>query len=79
MKTTLPIMCAALMPGTREPIVIKRGESGYYPLPEGYTVDEINKLYDASPAEVEAMLAGSMFGWDCPGADPDSYKRKVKG
>ena len=26
-----------------------------------------------SPQESEAALAGSMFGWHCPAADPDSY------
>ncbi|WP_454883039.1 hypothetical protein [Sphingomonas oryzagri] len=30
---TLPEMCATLLPSTLEPVAIKRGEKGYWPLP----------------------------------------------
>jgi len=66
-------MCATHLPETGEPIVIKRGETGYWPLPAGMTVDLINTTFEARPAQLAAMLAGSMFGWDIPGADPDRY------
>lgn len=69
----LPEMCASHLPGTAEAIVIKRGERGYWPLPEGMTVEGINTTFGASPAQIAAMEAGSMFGWDVPGADPDRY------
>ncbi|RJG53188.1 hypothetical protein D0Z70_17375 [Sphingobium terrigena] len=69
----LPEMCATHLPETGEPIVIKRGETGYWPLPDGMTVDRINTTFEARPAQLAAMLAGSMFGWDIPGADPDRY------
>lgn len=69
----LPEMCATHLGGTREPIVIKRGESGYWPLPDGMTVEEINTLFAATPAQIAAMEAGSMFGWTVPGADPARY------
>jgi len=69
----LPEMCATYCLSTREPIVIKRGESGHWPLPDGMTVERINAVFRASPAHVAAMLAGSMFGWDVPGADPTRY------
>ncbi|AMK23219.1 MULTISPECIES: hypothetical protein [Sphingomonadaceae] len=69
----LPEMCAAFLPSSGEPIVIKRGEPGYWPLPEGMTADRINATFDASPAQIAAMLAGSMFGWHVPGADPGRY------
>ncbi|MDF0491457.1 hypothetical protein PX699_16770 [Sphingobium sp. H39-3-25] len=69
----LPEMCAAHLPGTDEPIVIKRGEKGYWPMPDGMTIEAINATFDATPAQITAMQAGSMFGWDVPGADPDRY------
>lgn len=69
----LPEMCASHLPDSGEPIVIKRGESGYWPLPDGMTVQGINTTFDATPAQIAAMEAGSMFGWDVPGANPDRY------
>jgi len=72
---TLPEMCATHLVGTHEPIVIKRGASGYWPLPEGMTVTEINDLFGAAPAQIAAMEAGSMFGWTVPGSDPTRYDK----
>lgn len=69
----LPEMCGAHLAGTGEPIVIKRGEKGYWPMPDGMTVETINETFGATPAQVAAMEAGSMFGWEVPGADPDRY------
>ena len=70
---TLPEMCATHLAGTDEPIVIKRGERGYWPLPDGMTVAQINDLFSAAPAQIAAMEAASMFGWTVPGADPTRY------
>lgn len=69
----LPEMCATYCPSTLEPMVIKRGQAGHWPLPDGMTVERINAVFHASPAQVAAMAAGSMFGWDVPGADPTRY------
>lgn len=69
----LPEMCATRLLSTSEPIVIKRGEVGFWPMPDGMTIDGINSLFGATPAQIAAMEAGSMFGWDVPGADPDRY------
>lgn len=69
----LPEMCATVLPATFEPIVIKRGEAGHWPLPDGMTIERINTVFKATPAHVAAMLVGSMFGWDLPGADPARY------
>lgn len=66
----LPEMCATYCSSTHEPMVIKRGVTGHWPLPDGMTVERINAVFHASPAQVAAMLAGSIFGWDVPGADP---------
>ena len=70
---SLPEMCATRLAGTGEPIVIKRGESGYWPMPGNTTIECLNALFDARPAQIAAMEAGSMFGWTVPGADPARY------
>lgn len=36
-------------------------------------VDAENARLGVTPAQREAMLAGSMFGWDTPAANPDMY------
>lgn len=69
----LPELCAAKLPSDNSPIMIKRGEDGYYPAARDLDVDAFNARLDISRAQVEAMLAGSMFGWECPGADPLNY------
>ena len=69
----LPMRCAAREPSTGAPIMIMAGHAGYYPLPPTLDVDALNTRWGASPAQVEAMLAGSMFGWEVPAADPDTY------
>ncbi len=70
----LPPICAAKMPGTGEPILIKRGEMGYYGRPSTFDVDGYNQRHGVTRYQVDAMLAGSMFGWEVPGADPDYYE-----
>ena len=74
------------MPGTDEVIIIKHGESGYYTCEYSTDdkafnramVDDRNSNLGVSKAQVEAMLAGSMFGWDVPAADPKSYDENGK-
>jgi len=70
---SLPEMCAVLSPGSGEPVIIKRGETGYYPMVPGRTPDEINTLFGATPQHCAAMLMGSIAGFHVPGADPASY------
>ncbi len=69
----LPEMCATTLPSTHEAIVIKRGEAGHWPIPDDMTIERVNALFGATPAHVAAMLVGSMFGWNVPGADPGRY------
>jgi hypothetical protein len=69
----LPVMCAVHKVGTGEPIILKRGETGYWLLPSDVTVDEFNAAFQPTPAQLAAMEAGSIFGWDVPGADPANY------
>ena len=73
----LPPMCAAKMPGTGEPIIIKRGVKGYWKANPKLDVDGYNKSQGVTRYQVEAMLAGSMFGWEVPGADPDLYEAEA--
>lgn len=63
-------------------IIVTPGERGYQPLYVNprLTFADLNEIMlrqrgcrDATPAEREAAFAGSMFGWDCPGADPARY------
>ena len=79
----LPELCFTVLRSTGELIGIKRGESGYY-LSDWNTedrarnqelADESNRALGVTDAQRRAMEAGSMFGWDCPGADPAAYEQ----
>lgn len=81
LRSDLPEVCYSILPSTGDVIIIKHGESGYYRC-EYSTEDKAfnrefandrNANLDVSKAQVEAMLAGSMYGWDVPAADPKSY------
>ena len=81
LRSDLPEVCYSILPSTGDVIIIKRGESGYY-RSEYSTEDKAfnrefandrNANLGVSKAQVEAMLAGSMYGWDVPAADPKSY------
>ena len=79
----LPETCLSLLPSTGELIIIKRGETGYYhsdwntpdPGKNREIADFHNQKRGITHAQEEAMLVGSMSGWDVPGADPDSYEK----
>lgn len=59
----------------RTPYAIKRGVAGYLPIVgmSDATAERLNERNGVTPAQFEAMQAGSMFGWEIPGADPDNY------
>lgn len=67
-------VCAAVHPATGEPVIITRGESGYRPFASEFDAETAVRLFNESlritEADAQAMLAGSMFGWDCPAANP---------
>ena len=78
----LPEMCFSTLPDTGELICIKRGESGYY-RSDWNTADRVqnreladfhNQELGVTEAQRKAMEAGSIFGWNCPGADPKTYE-----
>ena len=80
----LPEMCFSTLKTTGDLICIKRGESGYYPSDwsthdkerNAELADELNEQLGVTDEQRKAMEAGSMFGWDCPGADPAKYQEQ---
>lgn len=85
-RGALPERCYSLLPGSKDVIIIRRNEMGYYktdiPTASKEDARAIVNLYNArlgvSKAQEEAMKTGSMFGWDVPGADPGNYDRYDK-
>jgi len=71
----LPIAAATRHPVTNEPILIKAGIKGYYPVP-GLDVDTYNRDMKVTEAQLRAMEIGAIFGFDVPGADPDYHSNK---
>ena len=69
----LPVECFATMRSDpSQVILIRRGEKGYYPVTTRATADKLNSTLEPVPtsAQVKAMEAGSMWGFDVPAADP---------
>ena len=80
-RNELPDTCFSVLPSTGQLIIIKKGESGYY-LSKWDTGNreenhEIASSHNArrgiTDIQESAMLAGSMFGWNTPGANPRWY------
>jgi hypothetical protein len=75
----LPEMCFSILPSTGEIVMLKRGERGYFPQREenapwdAKNLDYLNENLGVTKAQMEAMKAGSMFGWDVPASNPDNY------
>ena len=60
--------------------MILKGEKGYVPTANypvdcdpKESVDALNTTIGVTKAQAAAMVAGSMFGWQVPGADPKNY------
>jgi len=77
--------CYCLLPSTKQLTMVRRGERGYYPVrfhdehvfgDEARTLmDELNDALGVTEAEREAMHSGSIFGWDVPAANPQTWER----
>jgi hypothetical protein len=73
MDSRLPPFAAVKDTVTGKPILIKRGESGYWPgkvmeLHTDEDIERFNSERKVTPGMAEAMHFGSCFGWDVPGA-----------
>jgi hypothetical protein len=82
MASPLPTHCYAIHPTTGEAILVRRDVPGYWPcLLRPEHVQQFNETVHnppIAPAVAAAMLTGSMFGWGCPGAKPESYPDVVE-
>lgn len=82
-KPMLPEVCHSTLPSSGELIVIKFGEKGYFhsefssddAAENRMFADDRNKKQGVTKAQEAAMLAGSMYGWNCPAANPKQYNR----
>lgn len=81
MTDSMPARCMAQHPyekgGDGKPllILIERGSRGYWPrhYQTAAHADAFNARHGVSPAMREAMVHGSVFGWDLPIADPAKH------
>ena len=80
LRSSLPEKCFSTLESTGEMIVISKGEKGYAPTgiypqsdsPKG-GASALNAANGVTKAQEAAMVAGSMFGWETPAADPKNY------
>ena len=80
LRSSLPEKCFSVSSVTGEMIIVERGKKGYSltrTKAEGAAaregVDAANKAMGVTKAQEAAMVAGSMFGWHTPAADPRNY------
>lgn len=80
-RNELPDFCLSTLPSTGQLIILRKGERGYYASEwdtgkreENQNIArEHNRRRGISDIQEAAMSAGSMFGWNLPGADPQWY------
>ena len=80
LRSSLPDKCFSSLETSGELIVITKGEKGYAPtgtFPQNASPKEgaaaLNEANGITKAQEAAMVAGSMFGWAVPAADPRNY------
>ena len=80
LRQSLPESCFSTLGTTGELIVITKGEKGYSPtdvFPQDTSPKEgaaaLNAANGVTKAQEAAMVAGSMFGWETPAANPKNY------
>ena len=85
-RNELPDTCFSVLPSTGQLIIIIKSESGYYPSEWDTGNREENRDIASShnarrgitDIQEAAMLAGSIFGWNTPGANPQWYLDNAK-
>lgn len=80
LRSTLPDKCFSITSAADEIVIITKGEMFRRPAgvrAEGVTAREgataLNEAMGVTKAQEAAMLFGSTYGWDKPGADPKYY------
>ena len=80
LRSSLPDKCFSYLESTGEMIVITKGEKGYTPTgiyPQSDSpkngASALNAANCVTKAQEAAMVAGSIFGWETPAADPKNY------
>ena len=79
----LPYSCFSTLPSSGDLIMIERNHRGYIKVPQSewdaeknrLAADRMNQRFGVSKAQEAAMLAGSMFGWGVPAANPKRYDK----
>lgn len=77
----LPDVCYVFEPSVGYGLcALKKGVKGFYPVKDypnanAAFADRLNFRLGVTKAQREAMLAGSMFGWNIPAADPKTYAK----
>lgn len=89
--TKLPHECFVFLRGSTPQQAVGKvvlGVQGYYipcddriyhldkPEDARQLVQNLNKELGVTPLQARCMEIGSMFGWEVPGADPDSYTQE---
>ena len=81
LRSSLPDQCYGFLAATNEITILKKGEIGYYRTDIPFNnkeeaqalVAEYNRKLGVTKAQEAAMIAGTLFGWTCPAADPQNY------
>lgn len=77
LRSSLPEKCFSTLESTGEMIVITKGEKGYTPTgifsQDASPREGATAANGVTKAQEAAMVAGSMFGWETPAADPKNY------
>lgn len=81
LRSSLPDQCYVYLATENVLGIVQKGEHGYFAtdlIPEsreeGKTLaDSYNQNLGVTKRQAAAMVAGSMFGWETPAADPNSY------
>jgi hypothetical protein len=82
-KHELPSSCYSVLPSSGELVILDIGESGYTISSGSQPERNVNRTkadyknwsLGVTRAQEEAMLAGSLFGWDTPAAKPWNYEQ----